>query len=333
MGGRLTLRLVLLGVVYSMLSSPLIRAQLPRRIEKCLPDPTLAQEIQDMLDETEAPQVKDPKLAAEINEMLAETTPRVTIDKITFPRKTPLPKSAIDQIAARFEGVQSEMPGPWHVGAGSVDPDWLDGVGEELREVWRERGYYYANVSVQVEALRPDPTDQHVSLAVHVKEGPRFRLGTIRFVGAHVFAAAELRKAFPIRDGAIFDIATIRSSIEVLKRLYDTRGYINFVATPDLQVDLAHRRISVIVDLDEEKQYRVRSVTVLSLDQPALEEILKAKLRPGDIFNPEVIKDFYNENKSLLPPDVGPEDWDIKQNEKAATVDLVFDFWQCPMDP
>jgi hypothetical protein len=72
MGGQLALRFVLLGLVYSMLSSPSLRSRLPPRVEKCLRDPTLAQEIRGMLDETSAPQVKDPKLAASHDETIRD---------------------------------------------------------------------------------------------------------------------------------------------------------------------------------------------------------------------------------------------------------------------
>src|SRR5712692_7603240 len=45
------IRFVLLAGLCALLSTPPMRAQVPRRLEKCLPCPTLAQEIQDMRDE------------------------------------------------------------------------------------------------------------------------------------------------------------------------------------------------------------------------------------------------------------------------------------------
>jgi hypothetical protein len=45
---RLTQRLALLGALCATLSPTVILAQLPPRLKKCLPFPTLADEINDM---------------------------------------------------------------------------------------------------------------------------------------------------------------------------------------------------------------------------------------------------------------------------------------------
>ena len=85
--------------------------------------------------------------------------------------------------------------------------------------------------------------------------------------------------------------------------------------------------------MDEGKQFRVGRVTALAPDPQPLQSILRKKLRQGDIFNQAPIKQFYQENKSLLPPDASPDDLVEKQNEKFGTVDLVFDFRTCHEDP
>ena len=92
-----------------------------------------------------------------------------------------------------------------------------------------------------------------------------------------------------------------------------------------------HQLISVAVELEEGTQFRVGSVEGLGLDREISDRALKMKLKPGDVFNPRFLEDFYKDNKSLWPADVSPkENTQIKQDSRDGTVDIVFDFRLCP---
>ncbi len=84
-----------------------------------------------------------------------------------------------------------------------------------------------------------------------------------------------------------------------------------------------------MLDLDEQKQFRVGKVEILGLE-PTTESILRSKLKPGDIFNYQVIDAFLKENKSALPPDASPKEIERHHDVQNGTVDLVFDFRTCP---
>ena len=62
------LKFSLLAVTYTLFFSPPIGAQLPRRLKRCLPYPTLADEIREMKEEVEAKTLH----------------PRVIIDAVKF---------------------------------------------------------------------------------------------------------------------------------------------------------------------------------------------------------------------------------------------------------
>jgi hypothetical protein len=55
------------------------------------------------------------------------------------------------------------------------------------------------------------------------------------------------------------------------------------------------------------------------------------KLKPGDVFNPQFVEDFYNDNRSLLPRDVSPrESAEIKPDARNSTVAIVLGVRLCP---
>jgi outer membrane protein assembly factor BamA len=111
-----------------------------------------------------------------------------------------------------------------------------------------------------------------------------------------------------------------------MKRRYAENGYINFVATPSTEVDDSTRRISLIFELDQGKQFRIAKVEVQDLD-PGRKAALLSKFHPGDIFRNSEIEEAV---QSLAPGlSLSNEDlqksFSLYKNEKSATVTIVVD--------
>jgi outer membrane protein assembly factor BamA len=132
-----------------------------------------------------------------------------------------------------------------------------------------------------------------------------------------------------LRDGAAFDVAKIGIGLESLGRLYGSRGYIDFTPEPHTEIDEDTGTISLIIILDQQKQYRVGKVEVWGPDD-AKEKLLQSQWETGGIFDREKLETFFQENKSLLPSDASREDVVVLRNAKEGTVDLTFDFRVCP---
>jgi len=143
------------------------------------------------------------------------------------------------------------------------------------------------------------------------------------------FPPEELRKRVPLSDGELFSTRQIREGLDALKQLYGSYGYFNFVATPLTEVDDGSGMISLIMELDEGRQFRVRKIEVQGLD-PQTESALKWRIHQGDIFNFELFKEFFADNKDILPPGTSPENAELFKNEKNGTLDVRFRFPTCP---
>ena len=219
------------------------------------------------------------------------------------------------------------------------DPDWIKEFTEtKLWEAWLTHGYFKVNVTAESRSLGGNSTEERFLVTAHVEEGLQYHLRNIRFRGVTdsrigddlTFPEATLRAAIPIRDGEIFNVALIRNGIEALTKLYNSRGYIDFTAVPDTEVDDdLQPRISLVFALDPEQQFRVGKVEIMALDSK-LEARLREIVRPGEIFNPEAMGHFFKENKSVLPSRLSPENIRVLRNVKVGIVDLAFDFRHCP---
>lgn len=284
-----------------MLFPPVIRAQLPHRLEHCLPFPTFADEVKDML--------RQP----------SQQPPKIRVASVNFSGE------------AVRETIRAQMESDLEQTSLDEDLDWLDLLRETAVRTLQRHGYFRPEVRARATVLSRDSAEQRVSLTLEVSPGPQYTLAEIHISQAHEFAADQLRKLFPLQDGDLFNLDKIRAGMEALTRLYGSHGYINFTAEPDLRPDNAHHRILLRLDLEEGEQFRVGSVKVLSLEGQLPAESLTIKLQPGDVFNSQLVEEFYRDNQSVLPADVSPrEDTQITQDARAHTVAAVFDVRACP---
>ena len=253
--------------------------------------------------------------------MGVKASPRIIIDDVKFDGPIHISDSDRQQLVSELKERSYR-----------ADYDWLSEVQEiGIKSVWRDRGYFKVEVSAKEELLRSDSAGEHVLVIVHVDEGAQYRLGSIQFRSSDpdvplAFPTEDLRKLIPMNTGDIFSAEKIRESLDSLKLLYGSNGYIDFVAEPLTDIDDSpDHRISLVMELDQQKQYRLGKIEVLG-PNPVVETFLKSKLRPGDVYNWKAVENLVKENEAVLPPNTSPQDLELNRNVKNGTVDLRFNF-------
>jgi outer membrane protein assembly factor BamA len=214
----------------------------------------------------------------------------------------PRPRVSIDSV--KFVGTDSLSPAVRHRVLGSLKSselapgpfshDWLREL-EEMgpRRALREAGYFRANVVAEAQIQKVDVGSQHLDVTLRIDEGPLYHLGSIQFRSA------------------------------------SDSNPLAFAPEPQTEIDEGSGTISLIIILDQQRQYRVGKVEVWGPDH-AKEKLLQSQWETGGIFNHKKLETFFKENKYLLPADASPEDVAVLRNAKEGTVDLKFDFRVCP---
>lgn len=252
-----------------------------------------------------------------------EPQPRVIIDSVKFAGPIHLSDSARNQLISEL--TQRDL---------DADFNRLKELEEvPIRGAWQDQGFFKVEATARAQFISGDSLTKHVSLIIDVDEGLQYRLGDTQFrtddPDDHLaFPREELRKLIPMSEGDLFAAKQIREGLDALKNLYGSNGYIDFVATPLTEVDDAHQRISLTMELYQEKQYRVCTVEVFG-PNPAMETLLRSRLKPGDIFTGRAIENFFKENASALPSDISPADIEVVRNTKSGIVNLRFNFQTC----
>lgn len=211
----------------------------------------------------------------------------------------------------------------------SYKADGLEEISASVRYACQIYGFFGALVSTPVAtSSRSGPQGKTVDLALEVVAGEQYRLSEILFTGGNVFAASELRSRFEIRDGEVFNIETIRKGLEALRLLYAKDGYINLTPVPNTSADGQAHTVSLKIDLDEGQQFRVGKLIINGDEDP--EPPCKAQLLrewkryEGQVYDPDVLTKFLNDNFSVVRHGVNPErDSEIISRAAAATVDVA----------
>jgi outer membrane protein insertion porin family len=165
---------------------------------------------------------------------------------------------------------------------------------ERVRTGWQQHGYFKVEVRGDAKVLTTSPINQRVAVAVHVDEGRQYRFGEITFRNNRAVTNIKaLRSLFPIADGDIFDRNKIAKGLESLRKAYGQMGYINFTVIPNTRVDEERQSISLEVDIDEGKQFYVKSINVRGLGGQESQNVLNDLLvKRGDIYDQRLIELF-----------------------------------------
>lgn len=129
-------------------------------------------------------------------------------------------------------------------------------IGERILIALQDLGYFKALVD-EPRFSFPKHVDEKgiADVTVTVEPGTQYRLGEIRFEKATVFPSAQLRDLFPLRSGELFSRTGVVKGLENIRKLYETKGYVDLVATPEIISDESRRKIDLVVFVDEGRQF------------------------------------------------------------------------------
>jgi len=241
-----------------------------------------------------------------------EKGPKITVVSLTFENVTQLS-------TAKQEEIASDVGSRTYTGA-----DWLEEVDERIRYAWQKEGYFKAIVHSNAHQRNDDLQNQEFEVITNVDEGPRFLLSDLRWIGETVFTKEQLDATMPLHRMDSFDAEKVRTGLISLKKLFATRGYLDFIAIPDTQFkDDGTIELSVV--LFPRDVFHVGNVTFTG-GTPEQRKKLQQKwpLRSGDPYNPYAIMSFFAKNPSGLPSYVSfADNVEATVSKENHTVDIV----------
>jgi len=249
--------------------------------------------------------------------------PEISVAEVTFSGYLQMPISDQDQIAA---SIKQQTHGS------SLDEVTEEAV-ERVTAGWENHGYFKALVSGEWKTLTSSPTSWRIALSFHVDEGLQYTLDQIRFKNNKAIRdVVALRGLFPISDGDTFSREKIATGLENLRKAYGNMGYINFTSVPDTKFEDEAKLVSLEIDIDEGKQFHIGSFSVLGLDEPTKQDLLKDfPMKHGQVYESGLYESFMLRHPSIAAPD-DPNHTYRQLDERAGTVTITLDARPCPID-
>lgn len=196
------------------------------------------------------------------------------------------------------------------------DPTKVKKAEVVIKELLAERGRQFATIRTEVHPIPP----AGVGLTFVVKEGPKIKVGNIRFDGNKKLSSRELRRAMknthPIGiphsiflEGLFhrtFNASKLSEDAERVRRAYQIKGYYKaIIEDPRTKIrDTGHagfhipllqagkgKAVDITVPLEEGKQYRLKEIKFTGNKAITNTKLLRSvfKINDGDIFNIEEI--------------------------------------------
>lgn len=143
-----------------------------------------------------------------------------------------------------------------------VDRLQIDRAARRIEDLYRRRGYYLAQVTIDEEALRESGI-----LLFRIREGERVKVTAIRFEGNDTFTPAELRSAVRTKTAWLLekgplDDDVLEDDVASLVEFYRNRGYLDVRAGYQVRPSPNGKEAIVIFHVDEGPLYTLRSVDV-----------------------------------------------------------------------
>ncbi|MCZ6515220.1 MAG: outer membrane protein assembly factor BamA [Acidobacteria bacterium] len=207
---------------------------------------------------------------------------------------------------------------------------------EMVRSLYQDTGYFKVLVHrpevTMVDTSRRWPLfflkwgrGKRVDVKIKVEEGELYRMGEFKIRGNKVLKQEQLEPLFGMKKGDIFNATKARESLDNFRKLYGEFGYINFTAVPQIDFNDKERLINFSLDFEEDKQFFVRRVEFAG-NAKTRDKVIRRELflTEGGIFSTRLWDiSVLRVNQLGFFDIVKEEDYDVQQNNKDATVDIL----------
>ena len=176
-----------------------------------------------------------------------------------------------------------------------VDRFQVDRAARRIEDLYREKGYYFAQVSVNEDEL-----NESGIVLFQIREGDRLKVTAIRFEGAKAFENKELRREVTTRTSGLFrkgqlDDDVLDADVAAIIQFYRNNGYLDIRADTMVQPSPNGKEAIVTYLIDEGPLYTLRTVLIEggAEDRPLVfspEQIAGlVDLKPGDVYGVQAL--------------------------------------------
>ncbi len=161
-------------------------------------------------------------------------------------------------------------------------------------------------------------------ITLKIEENDQYRVGDVKVTGAKEFNEILIKALVGLVPGQVFNESMLRTGFDNLKKLYGSRGYVNFTPVPVQDFDEEKKLVNLTINIDEDRQFTVNRIAftgnVTTRDKVIRREIL---IGEGQVFNSSLWDlSLLRLNQLGYFEEIKNEDAEIKPNPADSTLDV-----------
>ncbi|OGB97317.1 outer membrane protein assembly factor BamA [candidate division TM6 bacterium RIFCSPHIGHO2_12_FULL_36_22] len=195
----------------------------------------------------------------------------VHIKRVIFKGNEKLPAKKIrDFIQTKEDWIFSFMNK-----AGSYQEENLEVDKRIIEQVYKTYGYINAKVTNVL--VEQDPCDHEFIVTFTVNEGDQYMISEITVDGKEILNEEYLRAILPVQPGQIYSHRKMYDAIELLKNTWGEHGFIFADIQPDIEPDLANKKVRIHFNVDLGNKVHLNRVTI-SGNKKTRDYVIRRKL-------------------------------------------------------
>jgi beta-lactamase regulating signal transducer with metallopeptidase domain len=161
--------------------------------------------------------------------------------------------------------------------------------------------------------------------------GQEYRIGGIKVTGAKAVNETQIVLALGLVLGQVYNEDRLRKGFDDLKKIYASRGYVNFVPIPAFDFDEQQKVVNLTINIDEDRQFIVNRINFTG-NTTTRDEVIRREIivKEGQVFNSSLwdlslsrlnqlgyLDEIKNEDVEIRPSPTEPTlDINLKVREK-----------------
>jgi outer membrane protein insertion porin family len=165
---------------------------------------------------------------------------------------------------------------------------------------------------------------QRMHVTLKVEENSQYRVGTVNISGNKEFSAEQIRFALGLIPGGVYDEERLRRGVEILKKMYGDRGFINFTPVPQQFFNDDRKVVNFSINIQEDRKFYVNRIS-FSGNTTTRDKVIRRELmvQESEVFNAAMWeRSLLKLNQLGYFDPVRPQDTEMQLNPADGSVDI-----------
>jgi outer membrane protein insertion porin family len=216
-----------------------------------------------------------------------------------------------------------------------------------IRMQYASKGYVRANVLAPVTEVKPKTIyrtlpfikpafplgipipfwkeqAQRMRVILKIEENAQYRVGAVNVIGNKEFSSETIRFTLGLFPGAVYNEERLHKGLDILKKMYGERGYINFTPIPQQSFNEQTKIVNLTINIDEDHKFYVNRIS-FSGNTTTRDKVIRRELliNEGEVFNSTLWdRSLLKLNQLGYFDNVRQQDTEMKLNPTDNSVDI-----------